>query len=125
MTNNTDTAELCRKCMDHFTGKTMTPCDEHSLPSDIGPGVTIDLEPGIEIQEVFSEQSARIACDQLNQSDTGRHTLRKVVDWLDGSGVSLDQDNQEAILFLIRAVFGPLTMTARDIMRDTLERTKQ
>ena len=60
------------------------------------------------------------AAQRLSKSDHGRDALRRVVEWLDNSGVSLDRGNQEAVLTLLAGAWGPFAGTARDVMREAL-----
>lgn len=63
------------------------------------------------------QRSAR----HLAKSEKGRDALRRVVDWLEASGLSLDQTNQECIRDLLDAAWGGMAGTAREVMHDALE----
>ena len=60
------------------------------------------------------------AVDRLAHSDRGRKTLRALLVWLDSSGLGLDDQNQQAVLTIITAAWGPLPMTVRDELRHAL-----
>ncbi len=61
------------------------------------------------------------AIAQLRQSGRGMRAMHILLDWLDAVGVGLDLKNQEAVVTLLRATWGPFTMSARDAMRETIE----
>lgn len=56
----------------------------------------------------------------LATTDKGRDALRRVLDWLESSGLSLDSDNQQGILLLLDAAWGDYAGTVRDLMREAL-----
>lgn len=60
------------------------------------------------------------AAGHLAKSEKGRDAMRRVVDWLDESGCSLDPWNQRAILKLLEAAWGGWAGTARDVMHEAL-----
>ena len=60
------------------------------------------------------------AANQLANSRVGRNALRTVLDWLDADGLSLDGDNQAALLTLLDGAWGAYAGTARDAMREAL-----
>ena len=60
------------------------------------------------------------AATQLANSRVGRNALRAILDWLDADGLTLDGDNQAAILTLLEGAWGPYAGTARDAMREAL-----
>lgn len=64
---------------------------------------------------------SRAAC-QLDESGRGRRVLRALLDLLDGDGLGLDSENQQAVLTLLRGAWTQFPGTARDIMRDVLQR---
>lgn len=57
---------------------------------------------------------------QLAKSEKGQDALRRVVDWLENSGLSLDHRNQEAILALLDAAWNGYAGTVRDVMHEAL-----
>ena len=60
------------------------------------------------------------AAEQLSQSEKGRNALRRLLDWLDDDGLSLDGANKGAVLTLLNAAFGSYPGSARDAMREAL-----
>lgn len=64
--------------------------------------------------ELFAE------AQQLAKSEKGRDALRRCVDWLEASGLSLDNRNQVAILRLLEAAWGEWAGTTRDVMHQAL-----
>lgn len=61
------------------------------------------------------------AAQQLAKSQRGRDALRRMLDWLDATGLGLDADNKAACLTLLDAAWGKYPMSARDAMREALE----
>jgi hypothetical protein len=66
------------------------------------------------------EPAVRYAARHLAKSDKGRKALRAVVDWLEDSGLSLDGQNQNAILELQRLAWEGWAGTVRDAMHEAL-----
>lgn len=62
----------------------------------------------------------REAAEQLSRSDNGRDALRRVLDWLDNSGLSLDHHNQKAVRTLLEGAWGSYAGTTRDVMHEAL-----
>jgi len=62
------------------------------------------------------------AANQLGRTTKGRNALDHLLTWLDDDGLSLDGMNKEAALTLLNGAFGSYPGTARDAMRDALER---
>lgn len=62
----------------------------------------------------------RLAASHLSKTDKGVDALRRVLDWLEASGLSLDQQNQEAILDLLDGAWGSYAGTVRDAMHEAL-----
>lgn len=64
----------------------------------------------------------RKAAQHLAKTERGREAMRVLLDWWDrGTGLGLDAVNQDCVLTLITAAWGPLPGSARDAMRDALE----
>jgi len=62
-----------------------------------------------------------VAAQKLADSETGRDTLRRVLEWLDTSGLSLDGRNKLAIMLLIDGAMGwGLAGSVREAMRAAL-----
>jgi hypothetical protein len=68
----------------------------------------------------MAEQAVRFACRHLAKSDKGRKALRAIVDWLEDSGLSLDGQNQNAILELQRMAWEGWAGTVREAMHAAL-----
>jgi hypothetical protein len=66
------------------------------------------------------EQAAGFAARHLAESEKGRDALRRVLDWLEASGLSLDGQNQEAILELQRIAWEGWAGTVREAMHEAL-----
>lgn len=66
------------------------------------------------------EQAVGQAARHLAKSDKGRKALRAVIDWLEDSGLSLDGQNQNAILELQRMAWEGWAGTVRDAMHAAL-----
>jgi len=60
------------------------------------------------------------AARHLAKSEKGRDALRRVVDWLEASGLSLDYVNQDAILTLLDAAWNGYAGTVREAMHEAL-----
>jgi hypothetical protein len=60
------------------------------------------------------------AAQQLAKSDKGRDALRRVLDWLEASGLSLDGQNQQAILLLLEWAWEGKAGTVREVMHEAL-----
>lgn len=60
------------------------------------------------------------AARQLAESTRGRDALRRVVDWLEESGLGLDQNNQQATLTLLEHAWAGYAGTVRDVMHEVL-----
>lgn len=60
------------------------------------------------------------AAQQLAKSDKGRDALRRVLEWLEAGGLSLDGQNQQAILLLLEHAWGGKAGTVRDVMHEAL-----
>lgn len=58
--------------------------------------------------------------EKLSRSEHGRSAMKHVLAWLDDDGLSLDSNNQNAILMLLRAAWGGYAGTARDVMREAV-----
>lgn len=56
------------------------------------------------------------AAQQLAKSEKGRDALHHLTQWMDESGLSLDQTNQIAVFILLCGLFGSFPGTARDEM---------
>jgi len=61
------------------------------------------------------------AAQQLVKSDKGRDAMRRVLDWLENSGLGLDVHNQVAILTLLAGAWGSYAGTTREIMHEALD----
>jgi hypothetical protein len=68
----------------------------------------------------MAERAACFAAQHLARSEKGRDALRRVIDWLEASGLSLDAQNQNAILELQRMAWEGWAGTVRDAMHDAL-----
>ena len=83
-----------------------------------------DVQPTKEEYEAWErqarEQAAGFAARHLAKSENGRDALRRVLDWLEASGLSLDGQNQEAILELQRLAWEGWAGTVRDAMHQAL-----
>lgn len=69
---------------------------------------------------MMNESTLREAAEHLAKSDKGRDALRRVLDWLENSGLSLDSVNQDAILLLLDAAWNGWAGSAREVMHDAL-----
>lgn len=65
------------------------------------------------------------AVEQLKRSRRGQTAMRKLLEWLDDTGLGLDEQNQEAILILLEGAWGPFPSTARDLMRDATRKPRR
>lgn len=72
------------------------------------------------VQRAAVEAELRTAAQHLAKSDRGRDALRHVLEWLEASGLSLDERNQRAILTLLESAWGGWAGTARDAMHEAL-----
>jgi hypothetical protein len=77
-------------------------------------------EPNVITDRDLLEESIGFAARHLAKSDKGRDALRRVLDWLESSGLSLDGQNQNAILELQRLAFEGWAGTVRDAMHAAL-----
>lgn len=71
----------------------------------------------------WQERDARMihrAVEQLSQSETGRDTLRRMLEWFEASGCNLDAENKYAVLRLIEGAWGSAAGTTLDAMREAL-----
>lgn len=69
----------------------------------------------------LSIEQVEAAARQLARSGRGRMAMRGLLKWMEASGgIGLDESNQEAVLTLLAAVWGPFSGSARDVMRDAL-----
>lgn len=68
-----------------------------------------------------TESELREAAEQLSRSQKGRHAMQHVLAWLDEDGLSLDAENQQAVLTLLDGAWGSFAGTARDLMRAVVE----
>ena len=66
------------------------------------------------------EQAVGHAARHLAKSEKGRDALRRVLDWLEASGLSLDGQNQNAILELQRIAWEGWAGTVRDAMHKAI-----
>jgi hypothetical protein len=62
----------------------------------------------------------RRAAQHLAKTDKGRDALRRVVDWLEASALSLDDMNKTAILLLLEGAWEGMAGTARELMHEAL-----
>ena len=67
------------------------------------------------------EFQIRNAAMQLAQSERGLEALDCLLNWLEGSGLSLDGRNQQAVLLLLQAAWGEYAGTVRNAMHDAME----
>jgi|GEM_PF-4351388 len=63
------------------------------------------------------------AVEQLKRSRRGQTAMRKLLEWLDDTGLGLDEQNQDAVLILMEGAWGPFPSTARDLMREATRKT--
>jgi hypothetical protein len=61
------------------------------------------------------------AAARLNRSEKGRQAMRDLLAFLDNGALTLDYDNQSAVLTLLTGAWGQYAGTARDVMREALE----
>lgn len=47
--------------------------------------------------------------------------MRHLLAWLDDDGLSLDRQNQDAVINILEGAWGPYAGTARDYMREFVE----
>lgn len=64
-------------------------------------------------------ESARNCISRLSQSDKGRNAMRRVLEWLDGDGLSLEWGNREAIIMLLREAWLQ-PMAVREMIREAV-----
>jgi hypothetical protein len=86
---------------------------------------TADKTAAIEakkLESAIAEAEAELfrAANLLASHDGGRDALRRLVDWLDSGGCSLDQRSQQAVLTLLAVAWGGYAGTALDVMREVL-----
>jgi hypothetical protein len=62
------------------------------------------------------------AVRQLSRSDKGRDALRAMLNWMNDTGLSLDQENQLAVITLLWGAWGSYPGTTRELMTEALER---
>jgi hypothetical protein len=65
-------------------------------------------------------QDLYAAAQHLAKSEKGRDALRRVLDWLENSGLSLDGNNQQAILLLLEWAWEGKAGTVREAMHEAL-----
>jgi hypothetical protein len=73
----------------------------------------------------ITETDLQNAVEQLMLSGRGQTALKQLVKWLDDAGLGLDSDNQDAVLLLLQAAWGPFPGTAPDLMRDATRPRKR
>lgn len=74
---------------------------------------------------MLTEAYLQQAIDQLKRSAEGRNALAHLVAWMDEGGVTLDVDNQEAVVTLLLGAWGEFSGTTCDMMRATQFRSRE
>lgn len=67
------------------------------------------------------ESMLRICAQRLAASERGVNTMQHLLNWLDGGGLTLDRQNQTAVLTILSAAWNGKPTMARDIMREYIE----
>lgn len=65
-------------------------------------------------------ERVREAVAQLRRSSKGNRALRSLLHWIEDSGLGLDMSNQNAVIILLSAAWGPLPGTTRDIIHEAI-----
>lgn len=71
------------------------------------------------MQTTITIEDMQAAAEQLVRSGRSR-TLRELARFLDGTGLGLDEQNKDAVRTLLEGVWGPFTMSGRDVMHEVL-----
>jgi hypothetical protein len=71
-------------------------------------------------QKKIIEHEIRAAAEHLAKSDKGRDALCRLVDWLENSGLSLDETNQGCVVTLLQTAWGGMAGTTREAMHEAL-----
>lgn len=61
------------------------------------------------------------AVEVLSSSQRGRDTMQSVLNLLDDHALGLDYPNQNAVMTVLRAAWGPFAGSTRECMADALE----
>lgn len=64
------------------------------------------------------------AVEVLSESRRGRDVMQSVLNLLDDHALGLDYPNQNAVLTILRAAWGPFAGSTRECMADALETAK-
>lgn len=83
------------------------PDGAESIKADVSPMTATDM---------------RNAARFLGESKKGKDAIKHLLPWLDDTGLLLDYYSQEAVLTLLMGAWGQFSMTARDEMREAMEK---
>lgn len=70
----------------------------------------------------MTEENLRDAAQTLGATERGRQSMEALLRFLDEGGIGLDLKNQSAFRTLLDGAWGEFAGTARDAMRDELNR---
>lgn len=68
----------------------------------------------------MSANEIKAAIDQLMRSERGELAVVGLAHWIEDHGIGLDEQNQNAVITLLQAVWGPQRGTARGMVLDAV-----